>query len=319
MARGNHQSSGKSFRSGKEQARHAAEQLAAHGTARHTHRDDGTVKAIGSERVLKNDLKCAAEWLAARDPGANLATMTRDQATDYLQHRAEAVRQSQLDSDRQSLDKMLAARDGNEYQKLQRVKSELPAQRHNKHYSQEQTALVAAHQRKEANRLSTMIVAATGIRSHELYTLRPVGGGHAADHRAWRNDRFNGLGDGVRWLVTGKGGLVREVWLPAQLDAEVRKRELPESQRVRVTDRGVHYVPAYALAGGNAWSSSFTRASQRALGWSEGGHALRHTYVQQRMTTLTADLGYDYESARLTLSQELGHFRPDLLSWYGYP
>lgn len=82
-----------------------------------------------------------------------------------------------------------------------------------------------------------------------------------------------------------------------------------------VNDRGIHYHSHYAIAGGNAFSSSFTRASQRAVGWSAGAHGLRHTYAQQRMAELQ-EHGLDRDEALLAVSQELGHFRPDITLVY---
>lgn len=325
MAKGNHRSSGRSFRPATEQAKHVAKKVAAHCTARHgADKNDGLVRSIGAERTLKSDLAGAAEWLAAREPGTSLATMTRDQATQFLQHRAEAVRQSALDSARQSLDKMFgqaAKAAGQEYQKLDRVISDLPPIDRNKSYTSEQIAAIALRQQPH-NVLATQVVRATGIRAHELITLRSAGGpgGQVADYRNWAPERFAGLQPGgERWLVDGKGGLTREVYLPRQLADQVRAG-LGEPRTV--TDRGVRYTTLHregSLGMGAAWSASFGRCSKAELGWSEGGHALRHEYVKERMETLTKELGMQYEEARLTVSSELGHLRPDILRWYGFP
>ena len=264
--------------------------------------------------MLRSDLAGVAEWAAVR--GESLAGMTATLAADYLAHRAEAVRQSQLDSDRQSLDKLLAL--NGHTGKLSHVRSELPEISRNKYYSASQVAAIMEHQRP-ANALATRIVAESGIRAHELHTLRPADGG-AASHRAWRDDLFTGRGAGVTFLVTGKGGLVRQVQLSPDTAALLERHKLTEPVTVR--DRGVfyekHYDPA-GLSGGARWSASFGRASVAALEWSEGGHALRHTYVEQRMATLTEQLGYDYNDAKLLISQELGHFRGEILAFYGFP
>ncbi|MCY1304118.1 hypothetical protein D9M70_538630 [compost metagenome] len=83
----------------------------------------------------------------------------------------------------------------------------------------------------------------------------------------------------------------------------------------RITDRGVHYQQHYDLAGGHCWSSSYSAASSRALGWSAGAHGLRHSYAQQRMAELQR-WGLSRPNALETVSQELGHFRPEITEVY---
>ena len=51
------------------------------------------------------------------------------------------------------------------------------------------------------------------------------------------------------------------------------------------------------------------------MGYSHGGHGLRHTYAQNRMYQLQG-LGLSYEQALAIVSQELGHFRPDITEVY---
>ncbi|MGH8490682.1 MAG: hypothetical protein ACREXS_17910 [Gammaproteobacteria bacterium] len=53
----------------------------------------------------------------------------------------------------------------------------------------------------------------------------------------------------------------------------------------------------------------------RALGWSTGAHGLRHAYAQERMCELQAH-GKSYNLARELVSQELGHFRGDIVEVY---
>jgi integrase len=82
-----------------------------------------------------------------------------------------------------------------------------------------------------------------------------------------------------------------------------------------VTDRGIFYQQNYEINGGNAWSKSFSEASERALGWSEGAHGCRHSYAQERMEELEK-AGYSREIALETVSQEMGHFRPEITEVY---
>jgi integrase len=124
----------------------------------------------------------------------------------------------------------------------------------------------------------------------------------------------------VEYVTTGKGGLSRSIMLSFETSKLLERHRLVEP--VYIKDRGVRYEKSYSpagVSGGAAWSTSFSRASVAALGWSCGGHSLRHTFVENRMITLTEQLNYEYHDAKLLISQELGHFREDILIYYGYP
>ncbi|MGH8606566.1 MAG: hypothetical protein ACREX9_03810 [Gammaproteobacteria bacterium] len=55
-------------------------------------------------------------------------------------------------------------------------------------------------------------------------------------------------------------------------------------------------------------SQQWTRASQRALGYSHGIHGLRHTFAQQRVDELTRS-GIAWSIALERTSQLMGHYR----------
>ena len=111
----------------------------------------------------------------------------------------------------------------------------------------------------------------------------------------------------------GKGGLVREVLLSKDMAQALEAKRLEEPRTIG--DRKISYRIQYDLGGGNAWSHSFSSVSKNTLGWSTGGHGVRHTYVQERMRELQGS-GYLYGIAKLVVSQELGHFRPDVINAY---
>ena len=115
------------------------------------------------------------------------------------------------------------------------------------------------------------------------------------------------------YLVTGKGGLSREVLIPRDLAARIETRRHDHPKSVR--DRGIRYDSHYDIGGGNAWSRSFHVASKAALGRSNGGHGLRHSYAQERLDELQGK-GHGYGDAKLILSQEMGHFRQDVVNAY---
>ena len=55
--------------------------------------------------------------------------------------------------------------------------------------------------------------------------------------------------------------------------------------------------------------------SAQTLGWSTGAHGLRHGYAQDRMNKLR-EYGYRRQEQMKNLSQELGHFRSDIVRPY---
>jgi integrase len=276
-------------------------------TARHDSRNDGNVHSIGTARAYESALDQVAKWDRAQG-GVGLDRLTTEQAQAYLAERSEDLSQSTLDLHRQAL-QILPGVD-----KLDRVKSEVDrpglADR-GRAYTPAQVQAIAAAQ-TEKNALATEIAHAAGLRAHELLTIRPLSEQPASGHRTWSAERFAGR-EGVPYSVVGKGGLIREVQIPADLAQrlEARRLDIPRN----VTDRGVRYQTHYNIGGGNAWSSSFSKVSKSELGYSTGAHGLRHSYAQQRMDELQGQ-GRQYESSLEVVSQEMGHFRPDITEVY---
>ena len=155
---------------------------------------------------------------------------------------------------------------------------------------------------------------AAGLRSHELLTLRRIEERNPSPDATARAlaEKFQGR-EGVRYTVKGKGGLVREVVLPAALSERLEERRFETPQRV--TDRGVHYGQHYDINGGQKWANSFSQAATRALGWSTGAHGVRHSYAQERMSELQ-NSGLNRTHALEIVSQEMGHFRPEITETY---
>jgi integrase len=218
---------------------------------------------------------------------------------EYLVDRSVLVGQADLDVHRTCLQKYLGVT-------LERIKSERPTVLTTRSYTAAQAAMVSSAQTSR-NALATEVTRHTGNRAHELLTIRPIAEQPPSGHRKWLPDLFVGREKWVRYTVIGKGGLIREVRLPKELADRLEALRLAEPRTVM--DRGVRYEQFYDLAGGNAWSSSFTRASQRSLGWSNGGHGLRHSYAQDRMNDYQA-AGYGWWDALAHVAQELGHFAP---------
>ncbi len=133
----------------------------------------------------------------------------------------------------------------------------------------------------------------------------------ASKHRQWSSNRFIGR-EGIIYTVIGKGGLIREVLIPKELSNQL---EHLRQQPITIKDRNIHYQKHYNIGGGKDWSNSFSAASKRTLGWSHGALGLRHSFTQQRMSELQQQ-GFFYQEALGIVSQQLGHFRPDITKVY---
>lgn len=281
---------GMSFRSASSQAQHAVREL--------------DLQSQGTERNYEQALKGCAEFLKENRMDT-LRELTADKAMAYLEARSQEVSQKTLDMDRQALQAVLG-------EKLEVVKSELDTTLSSRAYTPEQAALVAGAQ-SDKHSLATQIAENAGLRAHELLTLRPVEERPADTHRDYRDDRFAGRENVAIYTVEGKGGLCREVAIDRDLANRLEERRLDEPKTTY--DRGIGYEQHYDLGGGKQWSDSFSKAAERELGWSEGAHGLRHEYAQERMNTLQEN-GYNYQEALEVVSQEMGHFRPEITEVY---
>lgn len=292
-----------SFRNPKAQAAHAVTQKLAIGQARHGNRDDGRIHSIGTARAYSEALSTYTRWLQDERLG-DLRGTGRDEAVQYLELRSTEVSQAQLDKDRQALQSHLSER-------LPVLRSEVESIRGSRLYTAEQLAMVQEHQTGR-NALATAIVEATGIRAHELLTIRPAAEQPRSSHREWRAD-LHAVTEGRLFTVVGKGGLVRQVQIPTPLAVRL---EAVRTAPHEVIDRGVRYQSHYSIGGGQAWSQSFTAASSRTLGWSAGGHAIRATWACARVEQLQA-AGYGLEDAKALTAQGCGHFSTATLAYYG--
>ena len=107
--------------------------------------------------------------------------------------------------------------------------------------------------------------------------------------------------------------MVREIRLSGQLAKEFERTRLSDPRIV--VDRGIKCRPHCNLSCGIYFSFIFGNTSKEVLGWSTGAHGLRHGYVQDRMTELL-DIGLTRAERMGVISQELGHFRPDIVIEY---
>lgn len=288
-----------SFRSARQQAQHCVAQAAAIGDAKPAS-GSTFVHSLGTQRTYGVSLRLLATWLRKNRLGADLRDIRPDLVAKWLDERSEQVGQKCLDNDRQAVLKAFGF-------ELPRFRSNYEAERdladESRAYTLAQVDLIVALQ-SPRNAFSTRLAQAAGLRAQELHTLRRANERAATDARNWLPERFMGM-SGCRYTVDGKGGLVREVMLPHALaeELETRRRARP----ITVRDREINYFSYYDVAGGNAWSKSFTMASEKSLGYSTGAHGLRHGYAQVRLATLQ-QAGLTYEAALGIVSQVTGPF-----------
>jgi len=272
----------------------------------------GVIKSVGTVRNYEQGLTRVAQWLTDTRSVNHIKHLTPALAYQYLEQRGQAVGQKTLDMERQAIQSMFVNVTGQltKGETLVVIKSEQQQTLKSRAYTPIQANMIANAQIQH-NGLATALAYAAGLRAHELFTLAPQAD-QPADQRPALATKWQGR-EGQIYTVAGKGGLVREVLIPDELAERLEATRRPEP--ITVTDRGVHYIQHYHVAGGKNWSNSFSAAAKRILNWSAGAHGLRHSYAQERMNELQSQ-GLNRDLALETVSQEMGHFRPEITETY---
>ena len=293
------------------QAARAIKSISRLGTPRHGNRDDGKVHSLGTARQYEQTFRTASTWLIDHHEVA-LYHARLEQICEYLETRSIHVGQKQLNSERRALEIFYRKIRKDPEIALPRFESEISHTARSRAYSDAQIDLLDNRMTPRVA-LSLRLANAAGLRASELYSLRRITERSPSSHRVWSDDRFKGLESWARYTVDGKGGLVREVRIPPDLAQELESKRLAEPKIVH--DRGVRIESHYNVTGGRNFSNLFSRYAHQHLGWSEGAHGLRHGYAQRRMDQL-GDRGLSYTNALAIVSQELGHFRPEITEVY---
>ena len=232
---------------------------------------------------------------------------------EYLNERRFQVGQKTIDRDRQAVQFLL--RQTGTIVKLKRILSTFRGGRklaqQSRGYTPEQVEAIASSQ-SARTALATRIAYVAGLRAHELLTIHRKSEQPTSTHRKWSDRRFAGR-NGEAYTVIGKGGLIREIRLSGHLAQALEDVRLAEPRTV--VDRNIKYRQHYNLTGGVYFSFIFGKTSKAVLGWSTGAHGLRHGYAQDRMSELL-DLGFTRAERMGVISQELGHFRADIVTEY---
>lgn len=270
------------------------------------------IESVGTARNYEQSLKTCCDYLKEFKLGS-LREMTPEKANTYLELRAQECSQKTIDMDRQALQAMMqhVTHELKETDKLDVIKSSVETVESSRSYTLAQVNAIIQHQ-TEHHALSTQLCYESGLRAHELHTLRPSGEVNPSP-RDVHQDKFSHLpNDSKTYTVEGKGGLIREVQIPNHLAEKLEERRLDTPQQI--SDRGVNYESHYNIAGGHKFSDAFSKASSRALGFSNGAHGLRHSYAQNRYEQLANH--FERIDVMTIISQELGHFRPDITEVY---
>ena len=296
----------------KKTARRTVARHTAHGISKSDAKENGTISSIGTERNYRQSLSNYLEWCDENevhpDFRANSSTLRQ-----YLEERSEWIQQKSLDLERQALQMIFK-------QKLPFLRSIRESIYEKRSYTLSQVKAIVAHQ-NERNAISTWLAFFAGLRAHETATIMPLDEREFSKGRDWDSKLFIGLPSHITYTVAGKGGLIRRVAVPQWLSIRLEAKRIPPK---KVKDREVIYFANYDIGFGQAWSQSFYSASQITLGFSRGGHGLRHSYAKWRLQNILAHLGTHQQiyqmrlekQALLILSQELGHFRLDIVYCY---
>ena len=270
------------------------------------------IKSLGSVRNYEQQLKICCDYMKENRMGG-LRDITPEEAKSYLEIRASENSQSTVDMDRQALQCMMqhVTHKLGAKENLDVVKTELETIEKSRSYTPEQVQRITEHQ-TDRHAISTEICHKAGLRVHELYTLRPSGEVQPSP-REVHPKKFSNMPEKTKcYTVIGKGGLIREVRIPCPLAErlELRKLDAPK----KVSDRGINYKTNYDISAGHRFSDAFSKASDRALGYSNGAHGLRHSYAQNRYEQLANNL--PRLDVMKCVSQEIGHFRPEITEVY---
>lgn len=266
--------------------------------------DPKMINSLGTKRDYIGCVKLYLDWRSDR----NLPSDTQDIKSDlleFLEDCSEYYQQKTLCQMRMALGKVFL-------KKLPYVKSLLDTVHNSRDYPLSEV-LELINNVTEKNAISILLCFYSGFRAHELCTIKRLDEGERSTSRKWMYELFAYENDYLIYLVTGKGGLCRQVCIPTNLAEVLESRRFPHTKRVR--DREIYYEMRYDIGYGQALSQCFTRASKKVLGWSTGLHGLRHAYTKNRVRKLMKN-GYSFDSASRIISQELGHFRASIVGCY---
>lgn len=284
-----------------------------HGSTKEAAKKLKKIASIGAER---NYRQCYKNYLDYCDMNNIQSDFRGDikYLTQYLMERSVLLKQKTLNQMRQSLQLVFQ-------QKIPIIKSSMTTIINKRSYTEEEVNLIISKQ-NDLNGFTSKLAWHTGIRAHEAATILPLEEQGASKHRDWDTRLFTGMEEYRLYTICGKGGLIRCCAIPIWLSIELESRRRAPKM---VTDREIIYESHYEIGSGQSWSQSFSHASKNVLGFSYGAHGLRFSYCKRRLKELLVAFKSNkdksgssstIEDALKVLSQEVGHFRIDILFYY---
>lgn len=284
-----------------------------HGSTKDNAKKLKKIASLGSERSYRQCFKNYLDFCDVNnihdDHRGNIKYLTQ-----YLIKRSVLHKQKTLNQIRQALQLIYQ-------QNISHITSYTPTILGKRSYTEDEVSLIISHQ-NDLNAFTTRLAWHTGIRAHEAATILPLAEQGASKNRDWDSRLFTGMGEYRLYTICGKGGLIRCCALPLELSTELESRRVPPK---RVVDREIYYESNYNIGYGQSWSQSFSNASRKALGFSNGAHGLRFSYCLRRLKELLAAFKFNkdkfgcsstIQDSLKVLSQEVGHFRIDILFCY---
>lgn len=270
-----------------------------HGASKHFNPEIAgrKISSVMTEEAHKSALVVFAKWLLATS-GKHLKNTSREDAVKYQAWRAGRVRQSTLSLDRQAINMHFHFSPP-----LTFAISSIPTIIEDRAYSLSEISYLKS---RASSRLafSIGVSADAGLRSMELITIASLDCLTPSD-RHWHSQRFHGREGDQKFAVHGKGGLLREVRLESSLAGQLT--EFARPTKTKISHRSAILTSHYDLIAGHQFACVFGRLSKKELGFSHGGHGLRHSFAQERFLNLIY-LGHEPAVALQILSEELGHF-----------
>lgn len=270
------------------------------GTSRHQAKTQGkhVICGVSTAHAHTRALKAVGDWMHSTS-GKHLHNLNEEEATIYLTARAMSVGQSALDLDRQAINFHLLHESPIPF-----FPSTIQQKLTNRAYTEAQIELLTSNANEKMS-LSIELANDAGLRAVELITIAPPPCMKESERDAWSNLRFRGRENDIAFVVSGKGGLKRQVRVSRPLADKLMMCLRPSPIAVR--DRNVTHTSFFDLTSGANFSAQFTKLSKEVLGMSYGAHGLRHSFAQRRLRHLMCH-GLTFEEALRVLSNELGHF-----------
>lgn len=269
-----------------------------------TNQETRIIESVGTQRDYADCIKLYLDWCDWSNVTAGLRG-SKAWLMIYLEEKSEFYQQKTLDQHRMALN-------AGYHKKIPYVKSLLSTVINARDYRLTEVLEIIKNIQPK-NAISILLCFYSGLRAHELATIERIDEGMLTNTRKWLENLFSCEENFQIYLVTGKGGLCRQVSVPIELSKILEQRRLKHPQKVR--DREIFYEMNYDLGYGKALSQCFSRASKKYFKYSTGLHGLRHSYAKNRLKKLIKNC-FNLENAKLIVSQELGHFRPEITNCY---